>query len=53
MVNKNINQKKIERIPIQEGIQLDTIIEVFGNLKKSDLIIEKPNKQMRVRLPSS
>lgn len=38
---------KIERIPVREGIRLDTITEVFGNLKESDMIVERPTEQMQ------
>lgn len=41
------NEKGIQRIPVKEGVRLDTITEVFGNLKAGDLIIEKPTEQMK------
>lgn len=41
------NQDKIQRIPVKEGIRLDTITEVFGNLKEGDLIVQKPTEQMK------
>ena len=41
------NRDKIERIPIREGIRLDTITEVFGDLKEDDFIVERPTEQMK------
>lgn len=41
------NGDRIERISVREGIRLDTVIEVFGNLKENDLIVERPTEQMR------
>lgn len=40
------NKDKIKRIPILEGIRLDTITEVFGDLKETDLIVERPSEGM-------
>ncbi|HZW77733.1 MAG TPA: efflux RND transporter periplasmic adaptor subunit, partial [Flavobacteriaceae bacterium] len=41
------NGDRIERIPVREGIRLDTLIEVFGSLKESDMIVERPTEQMK------
>lgn len=41
------NQDHIERIPVKEGIRLDTVTEVFGNLKAGDLIVQRPTEQMK------
>src|SRR5690606_3055038 len=41
------NGDRIERIPVREGIRLDTLIEVFGNLKETDFIVERPTEQMK------
>lgn len=40
------NEDDIRRIPVREGIRLDTIIEVFGDLKASDWIVERPTERM-------
>lgn len=37
----------IERIPVKEGIRLDTLTEVFGNLKSGDKIVQRPTEQMK------
>lgn len=41
------NGDKIERIPVREGIRLDTIVEIFGNLEERELIVEQPTEQMK------
>lgn len=41
------NGDKIERIAVKEGIRLDTITEIFGNLKEDDLVVERPTEGMR------
>lgn len=41
------NSETIRRIPITEGVRLDTIVEVFGDLKAGDLIVQRPTEQMR------
>ena len=41
------NGDNIKRIPVREGIRLDTIVEIFGNLKENDFIIERPTEQMK------
>ncbi|MEO9075931.1 MAG: efflux RND transporter periplasmic adaptor subunit [Gelidibacter sp.] len=41
------NQNDIQRIAIKEGVRLDTITEVFGNLKEGDLIVQRPTEQMK------
>lgn len=41
------NGDRIERIPVREGIRLDTIIEVFGDLKETEFIVERPTEQMK------
>lgn len=41
------NNGHIQRIPVKEGIRLDTVTEVFGNLKKDDLIVQRPTEQMK------
>lgn len=40
------NGETLERIAVKEGIRLDTITEVFGNLKEGNLIVEKPTEGM-------
>lgn len=41
------NQDKIQRIAVKEGVRLDTVTEVFGNLKEGDLIVQRPTEQMK------
>lgn len=38
---------KIRRIPIEEGIRLDSITEVFGDFHQKDKVVLKPNYRMR------
>jgi len=33
------NNGQLNWIPIKEGIQLDTITEIFGDLREGDLIV--------------
>lgn len=37
----------LTRIPIELGIQLDTLTEIFGALHPSDLLINKPTEEMK------
>lgn len=41
------NNEQLNRIPVKEGIRLDTITEVFGDLKEGDLVVERPTEQMK------
>ncbi len=41
------NKDDIQRIAVKEGVRMDTITEVFGNLKEGDLIVQKPTEQMK------
>lgn len=41
------NGGDIRRIPVKEGVRLDTITEVFGNLKEGDLVVQRPTEQMK------
>jgi RND family efflux transporter MFP subunit len=43
----NKSEKTINRLPIREGIQNDSLTEVFGALSKDDLIIKKPSEEMK------
>lgn len=36
-----------QRIPVTEGIRLDTVTEIFGNLKPGDFIVQRPTEQMK------
>jgi len=42
-----LNDQEIRRIPIKEGIRLDTLTEVFGNLSPEDRIILKPSEEIK------
>lgn len=41
------NKDNIQRIVVKEGVRLDTVTEVFGNLKAGDLIVQNPTEQMK------
>ena len=41
-----LNDNEIKRIPVKEGIRLDTLTEVFGNLSGNDHIILKPSEEI-------
>ncbi|MBD1421247.1 efflux RND transporter periplasmic adaptor subunit [Sphingobacterium chuzhouense] len=42
-----LNDNEIKRIPIKEGIRLDTLTEVFGNLSPEDNVILKPSEEIQ------
>lgn len=42
-----LNDNEIKRTPIKEGIRLDTLTEIFGNLSPEDNIILKPSEEMK------
>lgn len=42
-----LNDNEIRRIPIKEGVRLDTLTEVFGNLSADDHIILKPSEEIK------
>lgn len=41
------NKDEIQRIAVKEGVRLDTVTEVFGNLKEGDLVVQRPTEQMK------
>lgn len=41
------NDNEIRRVPVKEGIRLDTLTEVFGDLSLRDPIILKPSEEMK------
>ncbi|WP_432221075.1 efflux RND transporter periplasmic adaptor subunit [Flavobacterium sp. TMP13] len=41
------NDNEIKKVPITEGIKLDTISEVFGDFSDQDLILLKPSEEMK------
>lgn len=43
----SLNDNEIKRISIKEGIRLDTLTEVFGNLSPEDNIILKPSEEIK------
>ncbi len=43
-----LNNKSIKRIAVNEGIRLDTLTEVFGNLSLGDSIILKPSEEIKL-----
>src|SRR5690606_33546196 len=42
-----LNDNEIKRISIKEGIRLDTLTEVFGDLSPEDNIILKPSEEIK------
>ncbi|PPK99242.1 RND family efflux transporter, MFP subunit [Parapedobacter indicus] len=42
-----LNDQEIRRIPVKEGIRLDTLTEVFGNLSPEDHILLKPSEEIK------
>ncbi|HRN55178.1 MAG TPA: efflux RND transporter periplasmic adaptor subunit [Agriterribacter sp.] len=42
-----LNNDEIKRIPVKEGIRLDTLTEVFGSLSPQDNIILKPSEEIK------
>jgi len=43
-----LNNEEIKRIPVKEGIRLDTLTEVFGELSSQDNILEKPSEEIKL-----
>jgi len=41
-----LNNNEIKRIPVREGIRLDSLTEVFGNILPQDNIILKPSEEI-------
>lgn len=42
-----LNKNEIKKIPIKEGLRLDGLTEVFGDLKEEDQIIQKPTEDIQ------
>ncbi|EFK56694.1 efflux RND transporter periplasmic adaptor subunit [Sphingobacterium spiritivorum] len=42
-----LNNDEVKRIAVHEGIRLDTLTEVFGNLDPEDKIIIKPSEEIK------
>lgn len=42
-----LNGNAVKRIPVKEGIRLDSLTEVFGNLNSGDNIILKPSEEIK------
>ncbi len=42
-----LNNNEIRRIPVREGIRLDSLTEVFGNIAPQDNIILKPSEEIK------
>lgn len=41
-----MSKAEIQRVAVQEGIRLHSLMEVFGDLKEKDLIVVKPTEEM-------
>ncbi len=37
----------IKRIPVKEGVQLDSLTEVFGDIKLNEAILKKPSEELK------
>lgn len=42
-----LNNDEVKRIPVYEGIRLDTLTEIFGNISLGDKIIVKPSEEIK------
>jgi RND family efflux transporter MFP subunit len=42
-----LNNNEVRRIAVKEGIRLDSLTEVFGNLSQQDNIILKPSEEIK------
>ncbi|CDS93181.1 efflux RND transporter periplasmic adaptor subunit [Mucilaginibacter rubeus] len=42
-----LNNNEVKRIAVKEGIRLDTLTEIFGNLSPEDNIILKPSEEIK------
>ncbi|KAA8474573.1 RND family efflux transporter MFP subunit [Arcticibacter tournemirensis] len=42
-----LNDNEVKRIAVSEGVRLDTLTEVFGNLSQQDKIIVKPSEEIK------
>lgn len=42
-----LNNNEVKRIAVSEGVRLDTLTEVFGNLSPTDNIIMKPSEEIK------
>ena len=42
-----LNNNEVKRVAVNEGIRLDTLTEVFGNLLPEDKIILKPSEEIK------
>jgi hypothetical protein len=47
-----LNDNEIKRVLVNEGIRMDTLTEVFGNLSPEDNIILKPSEEIQEGKPS-
>lgn len=45
-----LNDHEIKRIPVQEGIRLDSLTEVFGNLSPENNVILKPSEEIKASI---
>ncbi len=43
----SLHHNEIKRIPVMEGMRLDTLTEVFGNLSEGDQVLAKPSEEIR------
>lgn len=41
------NGDQLSRVPVELGVQLDTITEIFGSLTKTDVVVSKPTEDMK------
>ena len=42
-----LNNQEIKKVPVKEGIRQDSLVEVFGDLAATDLILLKPSDEIK------
>lgn len=42
-----LDEREIKRIPVTEGVRLDSLTEVFGSLDPTDRVLLKPSEEIR------
>jgi len=42
-----LNNNEVKRVPVSEGIRLDSLTEIFGNISERDSVILKPSEEIK------
>jgi len=42
-----LREDLIKRVPIKEGIRLDSLVEIFGNVQLGDLVLTNPSEEIK------